>query len=147
AGGLPSGISVSRVDSSGNVLSTFRFQAGTLPNPQAAATDALGNLWIVGSTGIPFRGLIAELDRTCTSLLYSGTFGGVDPQGSTEIKSIVFDNAGAAYLAGSTSQNDFPRTPGAFIGKFGSPPQTAGWIFEGPAQFGFVSKIAVNTPS
>ena len=113
-------ITVVKTDSSGNVISEFTFPAGNDGQAAAAAVDPSGNLWIAGSIAVssqsyPTLGLIAKLDSTGTQLLYSGTFGGLDPNGATAISAIAFDPAGNLYLAGSTSQTDFPVTPGAFI--------------------------------
>jgi uncharacterized protein (TIGR03437 family) len=113
-------ITVVKVDSSGNAISLFTFPAGNDGQAAAAAVDPLGNLWIAGSIAVssqsyPTLGLIAKLDSTGTHLLSSGTFGGLDPIGATAISAIAFDPAGNPYLAGSTSQTDFPVTPGAFI--------------------------------
>ena len=113
-------ITVVKMDSSGNVVSKFTFPAGSDGQAAAAAVDPLGNLWIAGSIAVssqsyPTLGLIAKLDITGTHLLYSGTFGGLDPNGATAINAAAFDPAGNLYLAGSTSQTDFPVTPGALI--------------------------------
>ena len=113
-------ISVVKVDSNGNAIAQFTFPAGNDGQAAAAAVDPAGNLWIAGSIAVssqsyPTLGLIAKLDSTGTQLLYSGTFGGLDPNGATAISAAAFDPAGNLYLAGSTSQTDFPVTPGAFI--------------------------------
>jgi uncharacterized protein (TIGR03437 family) len=113
-------ITVVKVDSSGNAISAFTFPAGNDGQAAAAAVDPAGDLWIAGSIAVssqsyPTLGLIAKLDSTGTHLLSSGTFGGLDPNGATAISAIAFDPAGNLYLAGSTSQTDFPVTPGAFI--------------------------------
>ena len=113
-------ITVVKTDSSSNVISEFTFPAGNDGQAAAAAVDPSGNLWIAGSIAVssqsyPTLGLIAKLDSTGTQLLYSGTFGGLDPNGATAISAIAFDPDGNLYLAGSTSQTDFPVTPGAFI--------------------------------
>ena len=143
ANSLPAGTTVARMDAGGSIISTFTFRVGDNDNPLAAALDRQGNLWIAGSTGYPaVRGLIAELDGTGTRVLFSGTFGGNDPKGTTVIHAIAFDALGNAYLGGSTSQSDFPVTPGGFIGKFGGAQQTLGSIFEGPTQYGFVASLA-----
>jgi uncharacterized protein (TIGR03437 family) len=55
-------------------------------------------------------GLIVELDNSGANVLFTGTFGGLDPNGATAINAIAFDPAGNLYVAGSTSQLDFPVT-------------------------------------
>ncbi len=133
-------ITVVKMDPSGNAVSEFTFQAGNDGQAAAAAVDPVGNLWIVGSVAAsaqstPIVGLIAKVDNTATHLLYSGTFGGLDTNGDTAISAIAFDPAGNPYLAGSTSQSDFPSTPGAFMGAI--PAAAAGQeIF-----YGFIAKL------
>ena len=139
------GASVAKVDASGAILSTFRFEPAAFTNPLAAAVDARGRLWIVGTTGdLQQRSVIAELDASGTSLLFSGTFGGEDGKGVTIIRAIAFDAAGNAYIGGSTSQSDFPVTQGGFKGKFGGPQVTFGHTFSGPTQYGFIARLTVN---
>ncbi|HEY1218630.1 MAG: hypothetical protein ABSE42_19745 [Bryobacteraceae bacterium] len=144
----PPTISVTKMDSSGNILSVFPFQAGAGDLPAAAAVDPLGNLWIVGSTvsmspgNAPTVGLIVKLDSTGTHLLYTGTFGGLDPGGATVIDAIAFDPGGNLYLAGSTGQLDFPVTPGAFITKIPTAgPAPLGAKYPGRPEYAFIAKL------
>jgi len=140
------GTSVSRVSADGTVLSTFHFQVGTFDGAQAAALDPQGRLWVAGRTGQSItRGFIAELDGTGAAVLYSTTFGGADPKGSTAINAIAFDPDGNLYAGGSTNQSDFPYVAGGFKSKFGSPQETAGWFFDSATQYGFVAKFAGGT--
>jgi hypothetical protein len=68
--------------------------------------DLAGNLWIGGVTppsvppppgsnaptaGPPAVGLIVELDNTGANVLFSGTFGGMDVNGTTSINAMAFD--------------------------------------------------------
>jgi uncharacterized protein (TIGR03437 family) len=132
---------VAKTDSSGNVVSNVTFQMGDNDIPAAAAVDPLGNLWIAGSAPSPTNqdgltvGLIAEVDSTGTRLVFTGTFGGLDPTGWSAISAIAFDPAGNLYVAGSTTQLDFPVTPGAFIGAI--PFVAAGQELS----YGFVAKL------
>jgi len=57
-------ISVAKLDSTGEVVSTFRFETGNGEIAAGAAVDPFGNLWIVGD-----KGLVLKLDRTGTTLL------------------------------------------------------------------------------
>jgi uncharacterized protein (TIGR03437 family) len=131
-------ISVVKTDPGGNLISQFSFAAGSDGQAAAAAVDPEGNLWIAGSIAVssqsyPTLGFIAKVDSSGTHLLYSGTFGGLDTVGSTSINAIAFDPAGNAYLAGSTSQTDFPVTAGAFISAIDTAPAYV--------PKGFVSKL------
>ena len=136
----PAAISVIKLDSSGNVVSEFPFMAGDDDQAAAAAVNPSGNLWIVGSVAAssqvsPVLGFIAKLDSTGTHVLFTGTFGGLDPSHGTVINAIAFDPAGNLYLAGGTTQLDFPVTPGAFIGAI--PFAAAG----ASLSYGFVAKL------
>jgi len=136
-------ITVVKMNPGGSQLWEFTFPAGNDGQAAAAAADAQGNLWIAGSAAAsaqssPIVGFIAQVD-SAGALLYSGTFGGQDPTGNTTISAIAFDTAGNAYLAGSTSQSDFPTTSGAYIGAI--PAALAGQeIF-----YGFVAKLAPSS--
>jgi hypothetical protein len=147
-GSQPSTISVAKMDSSGNIMSQFAFPAGTYGSPAAAAVDPQGNLWIVGRTLSrsaaqypPIVGLIAKLDSTGANLLFTGTFGGLDTKGYTNINAIAFDPGGNLYLGGYTFQSDFPLTPGAFISQLGTGPAPAGCFWNGAPVYGFVAKL------
>lgn len=144
----PSTISVAKMDSSGNIVSQFAFPAGIYGAPAAAAVDPQGNLWIVGRTLSrsaaqypPVVGLIAKLDSAGANLLFTGTFGGLDITGYTNINAIAFDPGGNLYLGGNTFQSDFPLTPGAFIGQFGTGPPPAGCSWSSAPLWGFIAKL------
>jgi uncharacterized protein (TIGR03437 family) len=138
---VPNGqLSVAKLDASGAVVSTLRLRVGASDDAAAATVDPVGRIWIVGATGLPQRGFIAELDPSGASVLFSGLFGGTDRGGTTLINAVAFDGAGNAYVAGSTSQSDFPLTPG-FTGKFGGPSETPGFTTSGAPTYGFVAKL------
>ena len=128
-------ISVAKTDSTGNVVSQFAFQPAAYGRPAAAAVDPNGNLWIGGWT-YSGAGLIAELDSSGAHLLYTGTFGGLDPNGYSHINAMAFDPAGNLYLGGYTGQADFPLTTGSFLSQFGA----AGCPLNG-AVYGFIAKL------
>jgi uncharacterized protein (TIGR03437 family) len=131
-----------------SVVSRFSFKVGRNDAPTAVAVDASGNLWIVGATvsGIIYNplslGFIAELDSSGSSVLFASTFGGL-AAGTTSINAIAFDPSGNLYLGGSTTQLDFPVTPGAFIPQFGAapaPPCIGNCVFT--PQYGFIAKLS-----
>ena len=149
---------VTKLDPSGKVVSNFPLlEVSTFAPPTAAAVDPQGNLWIVGATpppeppppgsnipfGPPSVGLIAELDNTGAKVLFSGTFGGTDVNGSTSINAIAIDPGGNLYIAGATSQLDFPVTPGAFMGKIPTVVPPAGSTVPGRPQYGFIAKLTL----
>jgi uncharacterized protein (TIGR03437 family) len=86
--------------------------------PAAIATDPVGNVYLAGSTV-----LNAETTQTAATVLklmpgggqylYTRTFGG---SGSDSATGIAIDNAGDAYVTGTTSSPDFPITPGSTTG-------------------------------
>jgi uncharacterized protein (TIGR03437 family) len=152
----PLAIFVTKLDPSGKVLSNFALEIGTGDVPTAAAVDPAGNLWIVGGTppppppppgsnipfGPPAVGLIVKLDNTGANVLFTDTFGGVDPNGATIINAIAFDPSGNLYMAGSTSQLDFPVTPGAFTKQIPTVPPPPGSTVPGRPQYSFIAKLA-----
>lgn len=56
-------------------------------------------------------GFIAKIHPSGTSFDYSTVLGG---SSNDAINAIAIDNQGNAYVCGSTTSNDFPRTPGCF---------------------------------
>lgn len=87
------------------------------------ATDSLGNAYVVGAsssknfptmsaldgiTGCPCPNFIAKLSPAGV-LLYSTPLGP-----DTDIRSVVVDNKGNAYITGEADSEDFPTTDGAF---------------------------------
>lgn len=92
----------------------------------SVATDAAGNVYIVGSTSAtdlpttpgalqPFGRLldtfIAKLNPAGTAVVYATYLGGSD---SDYGASIAVDAQGNAFITGTTYSNDFPTTAGAF---------------------------------
>ncbi len=61
-------------------------------------------------------GFLTKLNSTGSALVYSTYLGG---SGDDLITSLVVDNTGTAYVAGSTSSPDFPVTSGAVQSKYG----------------------------
>lgn len=145
---------VTKLDPSGKVVSNFPLEVGTGDFPAAAAVDSAGNLWIVGGTppppyppppgsaptASPEVGLIVKLDNTGANVLFAGTFGGMDPNGTTIINAIAFDSGGNLYIAGSTSQLDFPATAGAFTSQIPSLQSPSG-LGDRPT-YGFIARLA-----
>ena len=92
------------------------------------AVDALGNMFVTGSTygvdfpvtvgavqtstgGGPTDAFVAKLNPTGDALLYSTYIGG---ESEDEAYSIAVDSSGNAYIAGHTGSSGFPATAGAF---------------------------------
>ena len=103
--------------------------------PQAAAVDPSGNVWIVGNTDsddfdlvnpivaqkVPYRtaGFAIEIDPTGNNLLFATYLAGKisSPyQYATKATAIAFDTSGNVYVGGTTNETDFPTTPGAYLG-------------------------------
>jgi len=104
--------------------------------PQSTAVDPVGNIWIAGTTDsddfhlvnpivatkIPYRtaGFVIELDPTATKLLFATFLGGQTPTAynsptpSSSASTLTTDKNGNVFVGGSTSESDFPTTPGAF---------------------------------
>ena len=116
------------------VLLYGSYLGGTgLDQANAVATDASGNLYVVGFTTSPdfptrdpFRGIdgasgstlsgsldafVAKLDSTGKTLLYATYLGGMLEDTAT---AVAVDTDGNAYVAGRTESNDFPTTSLAY---------------------------------
>jgi len=111
-------------DGSGLTYSTI-IRTGVLGSSiSAIALDSSGNAYLggVGTASVsilanpPNDGLVAKLNPTGTSLLYSKLIGGSN---SDSINGIAVDNLGNAYVAGTTASTDFPTTPGALQTNYG----------------------------
>jgi len=126
---------VTKLNSTGTALlystylggSTFDFVFGI-------AIDGSGSAYIAGATNSPNfpttpgafqsakqggqfaqNAFVTKLNPSGTALVYSTYLGGSSGTSSIgdEATAIVIDSSGNAYIAGSTSSQDFPTTPGA----------------------------------
>jgi uncharacterized protein (TIGR03437 family) len=80
-------------------------------NPAAIASDAAGNVYLAGSAVIDqasqtMSAVVAKLDPKATQYLYLTYF---DSAASDQISSIAVDSAGNAYIAGWTTNANFPN--------------------------------------
>jgi uncharacterized protein (TIGR03437 family) len=106
--------------------------------PFAIASDAQGNVYLAGSaitdpatsqTGAA----VAKLDPSATHYVYLTYFDSASPD---TVNAIAVDSAGNAYIAGSTTNANFPVTAGT---QLGTPP--AG---NGVDERSFVAKLSPN---
>lgn len=151
----PSGgsqIRVLKTDPQGGTLARMDFGGSQGGSIAGAAVDSSGNLVIVGTTiGTDFplvsplisntsqeAAFVVKIDSQLTTLLFSTKLGG--SQGPyvpmTTAGAMALDSAGNIYVTGSTSNTDFPVTPGAFQSQ---PPQ--GDAF-GAAVYAFLTEIS-----
>lgn len=126
ASGLPQ-IRVIKTDPNGNPLASLDFGGSLQDTIAAAATDAQGNLVIVGSTQSPDFPLVAPLklqartpaafvvkiDAQLQHIVFSTLLGGVNGTFASG-NAVAADANGNLYVAGSTDETDFPITAGAF---------------------------------
>lgn len=156
---------VTKLDPAGDglVYSTYLGGSGyyyfATDSPYAIALDDTGSAYVTGNTSSPdfpvtnaLQGsnravpvstppllsspgtaFITQVNPSGTGLLFSSYFGGANGDTGT---SIVADNDGNVYIAGSTSSANFPITLGAF--------QTA---YKAQLGSGFISKLNLNNPS
>ena len=97
------------------------FGTNGLDDGNGIALDALGNIYIVGSTGSGYGDIdvfVAKFNGADFSLLYYTVFGG-STAGRAGIMGdwgwgIALDGSGNAYVTGRTDSSDFPTTSGAF---------------------------------
>ena len=114
---------VNKLDPSGNALASFDFGGAANQQPTAAATDAEGNLIVVGTangTGFPrvnplfppvngTSAFIVKIDSQLQQILFSTLL--ANPSSAA---AVTLDAAGNIYVAGSTTAANFPVTPGAY---------------------------------
>jgi uncharacterized protein (TIGR03437 family) len=86
--------------------------------PAAIASDSQGNIYLAGSAVIDAASqatsvLVAKLDPKATQYLYLAY---LDSAASDQVSAIAIDAAGNAFVAGSTTNPNFPATGGGFLG-------------------------------
>jgi hypothetical protein len=132
---LPCGSSfVTKINPAGSasVYSTF---LGGGSRGLGIALDALGEATVTGETisrNFPTTsdalrstfssgdvGFVSRLSPTGASLRYSSFLAGNSPGQNTTGRSVAVDRVGTIYVAGATSQSDFPTSAGAFQTRFG----------------------------
>jgi hypothetical protein len=135
-------IRVIKTESNGTPLVSF--DIGGDGSPTSAATDAQGNLVIVGAAGSRFprvmalfpsvtgpAGFILKLDSELRGIVFSTLLKDV-------ANAVAIDTAGNIYVTGSTSAADFPITPNAYQTR---PPAHDGF---GTAHYAFLTEISSN---
>ena len=135
---------ITKTDPARKVLATFGLNGGA----DAAATDAQGNLILVGGTAF---GLGSQLVNPLFPSLASGSF---VMKLDSKLHDIVFstfvdgdahavavDPAGNIYLTGRTAAADFPVTPGAFQI---TPPYVSPDGFQYNASYAYLMEISPN---
>jgi len=164
----PSGrpqIHVLKTDSQGNTIASLEFGgtsvgAGVEDNIRGAAVDPSGSLVIAGTTyssDFPLvsplaadtteaSAFVTKIDSQLKGILFStklaGTQGGpfaMYGEGGTSAGGLAVDKSGNIFVAGSTTDTDFPTTPGAFQTK---PPQSNK---SGTARYAFVTEISFDS--
>ena len=142
AGSYPDGVWVAKLNAAGTGLVYSTILGGA--EVAAIAVDASGNAYVVGETsstnfpttpgafqktyggsvgfsceggyGCVGDGFVTKLNATGTELVYSTYLGG---SAEDVLLGIAVDEAGNAYVAGSTLSTDLPTTNGAFQTTFG----------------------------
>ena len=129
-----SDVFVVKLNPTGSALVYSVFMGGSADDAGfAIAVDGAGQAYVAGmttSTNFPIVGgaqtaigdpsstalgdaFVAKINATGTALLYSTYLGG---QAADEARGIAVDNAGNAYVAGTTASTNFPATLGAHSG-------------------------------
>ncbi|MGD0868153.1 MAG: hypothetical protein ABSB88_01275 [Bryobacteraceae bacterium] len=139
-----------KMDAKGNPLASIDFGGSGFDRPEAAATDAQGNLVVVGtavSADFPSvaplfspngsgGAFVMKLDSQLHAILFSTLL-----SNQAAASAVALDAAGNIFLAGNTTDPNFPLTPGAYRTK---PPVTAccGWPYS--SALGFLTEISPN---
>ena len=89
------------VDGSGNVVVTGYTESSDFPAANALQASRNGTM----------DAFVTKFTPNGTSLVYSTYLGGASGESS---RGVAVDSSGNAYVAGVTSSNNFPTTPGAF---------------------------------
>ncbi len=132
---------VTKLNATGSALvySTYLGGSGGEGGIFRIAVDSLGNAYVAGhtaSTDFPITpgafqtafvghvdAFVTKLNATGSALVYSTYLGGstiqIDGSDFREDIAIAVDSLGNAYVAGGTTSNNFPTTPGAFQTTFG----------------------------
>ena len=133
AAGYPlSDVFVTKLDLSGNIVFTTTFGGKENDMGSAVATDAVGNIWVGGTTSsedFPLRGALQTAIGMGTTgflvklapdgtVIYSSYFGGT--LGYSSVNGVATDQSGNVYVAGETDSSDFPATPGLPAGTVNS---------------------------
>jgi len=116
---------VAKLDPTGAALDYATFLAGSANDQgNAIAVDGLGNAYVTGQTDSPdfpttpgaFNtnpndSFVVKLNPAGSELEYATFLGG---NGNDDSRAIAVDRSGQAFVAGDTTSNNFPTTPGAF---------------------------------
>ena len=115
---------VTKLNPTGSALLYSTYLGGSTAGDVAygISVDALGEAYVTGvagSTDFPLLNplqtngstFVTKLSSAGSTLLYSTRLGG---SGADIASAIATDSAGNAYIAGSTSSQNFPTTPGSF---------------------------------
>jgi len=129
---------ITKLNASGSALVYSTFLGGDgVDVGRAIALDTSGNAYVAGSTnsqtfpvvnafqpqvtpGFQNDGFVAQLNAAGSALVYSTYLGG---QGVDDCEGIAVDNAGSAYVTGTTNSADFPTLAplqGTLNGEFSS---------------------------
>ncbi len=148
--GAGAGLFLAKLDPTGTFLEYNAYLSGG--NPAAIAVDGQGEAFVAGTASSPdlpvtagaFQtvtraiygtGFALKLNAAGTAVAYATYLGGSG--NSDAVAAMAVDAAGNLFLAGQTSSQDFPVTPGAFQT---APLETPGQA----AAHGFVTKLSAD---
>ena len=103
------------IDDAGNVHLACHTQSADFPITPGVWDSTCDNC----QTNVSSDGAVAKLNAEGSEFIYSTFVGGTDETGNEELRDIVIDSAGNAYLTGWTTSTDFPTTEGALQTGFG----------------------------
>lgn len=140
-------IRVIKTNSNGNPLASFDFGGSDVDTIAAAATDAQGNIVIVGSTAssdfpvvasvtpqsrLP-AGFVVKIDSQLQHILLSTLLGGTNGRYAS-VGAVALGATGDIYVAGTTDEVDFPLSGNALQTAVPADPL-------GVSEYGFVTQL------
>ena len=139
-----------KMDAKGNPLASTDFGGSGFDRPEAAATDPQGNLVVVGTAVSPDfpsvaplfspigsgGAFVVKLDSELHAILFSTRL-----SSQAAATAVALDAAGNIFLAGDTTDPNFPLTAGAYRTK---PPVAACCGLPYSSALGFLTEISPN---
>jgi hypothetical protein len=117
---------VFKLNPAGSALVYSTWLEAGIPDGRGIAVDGAGNAYVSGRTGSGFPTVnpimgwqggfdlfVSKLNATGSALIYSTYIGGSGDESTIQDVPLTLDGQGSVYVAGTTTSDDLPVTPGA----------------------------------